>query len=510
MTLKIKVTGSYAKSFKDNAEKEFTVHGGSMGRAVENDWVLPDPNRHISSKHAAILNKDGHYFILDTSTNGVFMNESKTRIGRGNSVRLQPNDTFRISDFVFQVYLENDGEASAQDKAPEDLSLKEKDEMVSFAALLEDDLTSGEPRISEEEAQRDRDFADEFLTETIAPDQVGKNPDDWEMMEMPEANISPASTPDNDTGLSMELLPPEEISQEFDGELSLAEEDVENLLIEDDGPNLELVADTSQSSIPVIEPVAAKPEPKIKQPAKAEPKAEAPAKPRNIQQPQRSARRSTSDSGRFSASHQGEPLEIFLHAAGLDASDAESLDEAQIMRNAGQLLREFVVGAMDTLATRSEIKNTLKVSETQIESDDYNPLRFSAGVNESLKSLLVEKGRRNTSPVDSVRKSFHDLRVHQLAMVEAMQESVENLFDRFDPVDLEERFDRGMKRGPLMGKTNKLKYWELFADLYNAMAEGRSEGLPHVFSDEFSRVYEAKVKELTKSRTNLGSKVKIG
>ncbi|MDH3401476.1 MAG: FHA domain-containing protein, partial [Chromatiales bacterium] len=240
MALKIKVTGSYAKSFKDNAEKEFTVHGGTIGRGVENNWVLPDPDRHISGKHAAILNKDGHYFILDTSTNGVFMNESKTRIGRGNSVRLQPNDTFRIGDFVFQVCLDEEGSESKQEKATEDLSLKEKDEMISYAALLEDDLASGESRVSEEEAQKDRDFADEFLTETIAPDEVEKTPENWEMMELPETDTNSVSLPEDDNGLSEELLPPEEIIQEFDGELSLAEEDIEDLAISDEGPSLEV------------------------------------------------------------------------------------------------------------------------------------------------------------------------------------------------------------------------------------------------------------------------------
>ncbi len=493
MALKIKVTGSYAKSFKDNAEKEFTVHGGTIGRGVENDWVLPDPDRHISGKHAAILNKDGDYFILDTSTNGVFMNESKTRIGRGNSVRLQHNDTFRIGDFVFQVSLEEEGAEAMQDKSTENLSLKEKDEMVSFAALLEDDVTPGESQVSEE-AQKDRDFADEFLTETIAPDELEKAPENWEMMEFPETDTRSASLPEepeDDNGSSEELLSPDEIIQKFDGELSLADENGEDLTITGESPSLEVVADATQPGIAGIEP-------------KTRTKAE------KLPQPERTARRSASDSGRFSASPQGTPLEIFLHATGLGASDIGALDEAQVMRNAGQLLREFVIGAMDTLATRSEIKNTLKVSQSKIEPGDYNPLRFSAGVDESLRSLLVEKGRRNMSPVDSVRQSFHDLRVHQLAMVEAMQESVENLFDRFDPVDLEDRFDRGIKRGPLMGKANKLKYWDLFADLYNAMAEGRSEGLPNVFSDEFSRAYDAKVKELTKSRANPGSKVKIG
>jgi type VI secretion system protein len=190
----------------------------------------------------------------------------------------------------------------------------------------------------------------------------------------------------------------------------------------------------------------------------------------------------------------------------MDITGLKPQDAAHIMQNAGQLLREFVVGAMDTLVIRSEVKNSLRVAQTTVQPGEYNPLRFSAGVDESLRALLLEKSRRNMSPVDAVRHSFNDLRIHQIALVDAMRDAVDGLFSRFDPVDLEERFDRGMKRGPIMGKTNKLKYWDLFTDLYNAMAEGRTEGVPRIFTDEFSRAYEERVKQLKKTRPDPNSK----
>ena len=46
----------------------FTVHGGSIGRAVNNDWALPDPERHISGKHAVVKYKDGEKKIVVTPT----------------------------------------------------------------------------------------------------------------------------------------------------------------------------------------------------------------------------------------------------------------------------------------------------------------------------------------------------------------------------------------------------------------------------------------------------------
>jgi type VI secretion system protein len=482
MALTIKVTGRYAKSFKDNAQKEFTVHGGTIGRAVDNTWVLPDPHRHISGKHAAILNKDGHYFILDTSTNGVFMNKASTRIGRGNSARLSDGDTFRISDFVFQVSLNKDKEATVMDKHPADMSLDEKDDMISYAALLDDDLASNQATLAEAN-QRDRDFADEFLTETIAPDSLDEKIEGWELMELPDSAITPPPRLHSDS--SVELLAADEIKMRADLDLSLADEHLDDMLaseVSESSARLTLVEDFpgSESTITEEERPPLEPPPK-RAPEKASP---VPAK-------------STSDSG----SNKVDPVKIFLQAAGMDTGNIRPQDSAQIMQNAGQLLREFVVGTKDTIMSRSEIKNNLRVAQTTIKEGEYNPLRFSSGVDESLRALLLEKSRRNMSPVDAVRQSFNATRVHQLAMVDAMNVAVKSLYDRFDPVDLEERFDRGMKRGPILGTTKKLKYWELFADLYNAMAEGRSEGIPHMFADEFSRAYDARVKELIKSTT---------
>ena len=481
MTLKIKVTGRYAKSFKDNAQKEFTVHGGTLGRSVENTWVLPDPHRHISGKHAVILNKDGHYFILDTSTNGVFMNKASTRIGRGNSARLSHGDTFRISDFVFQVSLKEDPADAVLERDPAEMSLDEKDDMISYAALLDDDLASSQSAQAEA-SQRDRNFADDFLTETIAPDSLDEKIEGWELMDLPETAIAPPPKRQSDS--SVELLPSEEIRARADLDLSLADENLDDMVSREASAKLTLVEDFPGSESTIAEDEKPIPEPQSRRAAEKAVAPPAPAK-------------NTSDSG----ANRGDPVMIFLQAAGMDLGNIKPQDSAQIMQNAGQLLREFVVGAKDTIMNRSEIKNTLRVSHTTIQEGEYNPLRFSAGVDESLRAMLVEKSRRHMSPVDAVRQSFHATRVHQLAMVDAMKEAVKSLYDHFDPVDLQDRFDRGMKRGSILGATNKLKYWELFADLYNAMAEGRNEGIPHMFADEFSRAYDARVKELTKGAT---------
>ena len=56
--------------------------GVRIGRASDNEWVLPDPNRYISAHHARITFKNGTYIVEDTSTNGLYLNDELEPVGR--------------------------------------------------------------------------------------------------------------------------------------------------------------------------------------------------------------------------------------------------------------------------------------------------------------------------------------------------------------------------------------------------------------------------------------------
>ncbi len=46
------------------------VSGGefSIGRGPGNDWVLPDPDRHLSKRHCVLAFRDGAWQLADTRT----------------------------------------------------------------------------------------------------------------------------------------------------------------------------------------------------------------------------------------------------------------------------------------------------------------------------------------------------------------------------------------------------------------------------------------------------------
>jgi hypothetical protein len=83
MPLTLKIVSKQRHILGADSVRVFSVHGGSIGRSPDSDWVLPDPDRYISGHHATIDYRDGAYYLRDTSTNGVFVNRSDQAVGRG-------------------------------------------------------------------------------------------------------------------------------------------------------------------------------------------------------------------------------------------------------------------------------------------------------------------------------------------------------------------------------------------------------------------------------------------
>ena len=78
MALKLRVISDHYKALGKRSSRLFGVTGGRIGRAQDNDWILPDPDRYVSSHHCKVEFKAGRWLLDDTSTNGVFINGSDT------------------------------------------------------------------------------------------------------------------------------------------------------------------------------------------------------------------------------------------------------------------------------------------------------------------------------------------------------------------------------------------------------------------------------------------------
>ncbi len=81
-----------------------TGKGLQIGRSTSMDWTLPDPERHISSHHFSIEYRDSAYFLVDCSTNGVFLDGQRHRIEGAH--RLQSGDRFQVGHYYVVATVE--------------------------------------------------------------------------------------------------------------------------------------------------------------------------------------------------------------------------------------------------------------------------------------------------------------------------------------------------------------------------------------------------------------------
>jgi len=81
----------------------FDEMGGNIGRADNNQLVLPDPELTISRVHAQVVFRGGRYAIVDRGSNPISVNGRP--LGNGQEALLQPGDEERLTRIAVLVRL---------------------------------------------------------------------------------------------------------------------------------------------------------------------------------------------------------------------------------------------------------------------------------------------------------------------------------------------------------------------------------------------------------------------
>ncbi len=178
MTCQLEIVSEHREIVGDDAVRVFRDKGGTIGRSLQNDWILPDPDRYISGRHATIDFKGGIYYLVDTSANGVYVNGDCEPLGKGNPRRLFDGDVLRFGDFEINVSID-EGESIA-------MPLDEPESVVSehVATMVpEEVLISGVQLLDEDAMTGD----DEFQSALFAgPTQTGANEQDADQIDAAE------------------------------------------------------------------------------------------------------------------------------------------------------------------------------------------------------------------------------------------------------------------------------------------------------------------------------------
>jgi type VI secretion system FHA domain protein len=510
MPLKLRIISDQYKQLGKASSQLFGVSGGKIGRAPDNDWVLPDPDRYVSSHHAKISFRAGSWILEDISTNGVFVNDNDIPLSVSGPRKLKEGDRLRFGDYDIIVTIDenNDFSPDASGQMPAPSSVRDRAAKPTRSSANEIDYLRG-GTFRNHSRSRTREHMGDDLGEDldvtgllVSGSRDNRANDAVAAFDRhAEESVAPARAP---------APPPKAAKSSGPASLldDLLHEDARSEMpdnVTDDWHmttrRLQKRQPTVAAAAPLLQVVAAptpapqpKPLPvtiaKEKEPAPRPEPIAARAEPALRVEPERSRR------GGDGYAELQAGVEALCRGAGIDPNSLPADAHTTLLTLAGQMLRETVLDLTEALRNRNDQKNRFHVANTAIRPNNNNPLKFSASVEEALRRMLDGHSMRYLGGVEALREAFTDLKNHQLAIDAGMHAALNDLLSRVDPTELQDRFDRGLKRNPLLGVVNKTKYWELYTEFYPLLNQRDTRGWPAVFTEEFTRAYAEKVDEL--------------
>jgi type VI secretion system protein len=426
MALTLRVTSFHSQALGADSTRVFGAQGGTIGRALDNDWVLPDPDKFVSSHHVQVICRGGTYCLKDISTNGTYVNGSPQPVGNGVEQQLFDGDRIQIGDYAIAVALDAPAQAGVTGPG------------VSGAwPAAQGSGVAGPPITSSSHNILDV-FDDPSIPAT--PQQLGPTPDHVSAMDQNFIPPTPQPAPHSDTNV---------IPDDWDATGFKSSDDI----------SAEISSTFNQSPPPAAAPVAPAP-------------------------PTGSAM---------------QPVVAMLMAAGLDQANAQAAVTPQNLSALGQILGVTTQGLIDVLTARSAVKSQFRVTMTMMRSVENNALKSSANATEALLYLLVNHNPAYLGAVDSFVEGFEDIKAHEIALMAGMRAAFDSMLQRFDPEELEQRFEK-LKPKSKLRLSSSNHYWDMYKNLYGDMTQDADANFQRLFGEEFARAYEDQMQRLTAGR----------
>jgi type VI secretion system protein len=442
MAIKLRVISDQYRELGEHRSRVFGVNGGSIGRAPDNDWVLPDSKRLVSGHHCDIEYRSGAYWLNDKSTNGVYVNESDDPVCETGPVALQDGDRLRLGDYEILVAV---------------------DDRIDFLPA------AGELHSAAKHLDAD----------------IGANFDLDSLLSPRDSGDSGSISVRNAFGLK--------VPKDLRDSAAAAVERAENV---PDEPPPPPVAAREQSANQPAADWALKTRAVTRQEL-ADAVARRQGRIQARQQILPFHQQATSWADLKSA------VQAFCRGAGIDTAALSPEAQSMLPLLAGQLLREAVVGLADLQQARATT-GPAAASPVHAQPSGGNPLRTSSSVEQALVRLFESHGRVYGGPVEALRDVLLESKEHEAALDAGMRSGLKAVLEQLAPANVADQFEQGRARTLAPGQDPRPKYWEHYAELFRVITQNDVGGVPHPFSEAFLRAYDEARNEASARRRGRG------
>ncbi|MDX3909613.1 MAG: type VI secretion system-associated FHA domain protein TagH [Sphingobium sp.] len=179
------------------------------------------------------------------------------------------------------------------------------------------------------------------------------------------------------------------------------------------------------------------------------------------------------------SAENGSLFEAFCEGAAIDASAFSAENPEQVMRRAGAVYRQMVLGLGDLMAERERVRGQYQLARTTIGGTNNNPFKWAPTQRLAIDLLLAEDHGFLSGP-SAIAASFRDIKKHLIATFGGLRASLRAAVQAFDPADI-----ASATAGGSFLKSRAATNWETacerHADLVRQIVEGEDGSLNQVF-----------------------------
>ena len=457
MAIKLRVISDHYRELGENRSRVFGVNGGTVGRAPGNDWVLPDPRRVVSGHHFEVQFHSGKYWLVDTSTNGVFINDADEPASDTGRVELNDGDRLRVGDYDILVSLDNRIDflpATGEEQS----AAKHLDSDIGHSLNFDNLLTPRETGSSDS-----LPIGNAFGMRLDAAARAN-------LLESLQRSGKPSGESTFDptrTGRIDSVVPA--MAPADDGDPALAPPPLGRPAATPPG-NQDWALKTRQIPREELEDALARRKTRVE------------ARERSVPFHQQASTWADLQSA----------VQAFCRGAGIDPATLSPEAQAMLPLVAGQLLREAVVGLNDILRARATGAVAAAVAAVPLAAgNSSNPLRSSTSIEQALQRLFEAHGRLFAGPVDSMRDVLQDMRDHETALAAGMKAGLDSMLGQLSPANVADQFEQGRARQLAPGQDPRPRYWEHYSEFYRLLTQqtAGNEEMPRSFAEAFELEY---------------------
>ncbi|RUV44926.1 MULTISPECIES: type VI secretion system-associated FHA domain protein TagH [unclassified Mesorhizobium] len=453
-----------------------------IGRSADAGWQIDDPDMFVSRAHCKISGGRDGYFVTDTSSSGLFIDDSDSPLGTGRSARLQSGMRLRLGDYVLYVEVQpSASQTSVGEAANHSAAAWSAPQQRSSPSIGGDDFFSAKV---EEEPRRPRpaDLPDPFEQPVPGAYDRASNQRSSPAFDDP-FSLDPVATPASDDDSATGRSDPFGFG-DMPARGDTAQPAPKPTGFDDFGfgpaatPASANGAHTARrSEQPAEKPQVAPPR---DLPART-PEPPPPPRPAPAPRPSRAAQPLPGDMALRAA---------FLRGMGVEEADFLGRDAIAEMEKFGREYRLMLDGLMQLLRKRAEEKGSARVAQTVVGASEVNPLKFLPTVEDVIVTIISERSPGFLSGEAAIGDAVKDLAQHHVRAWRGVQAALRRMIDRFDPATIEEELKSNSAIGNLLAGGRNAKLWELYQKRHRDIAQSAESSFLGEIGADFRDAYE--------------------